>query len=297
MSCRARGAQLIHVMDREADAYPLLVQLIANEHRFVVRLSRDRAVRSDEENAGEKLKEAARKLEGMFELDVPISGRSKSPAPRRSKTFAPREARVARLEFAATTLQLRRPRYLTGEPQWLTINIVHVREVGAPAEAEPVEWLLATTDPISSVEQVRCIVERYRTRWVIEEFFKALKTGCAIEKRQHESYDALLKMVAICLPIAWRMLLLRALARAQPDAPATTALTASQIDVLVACSSMRLPKNPSAKQAFDAIALFGGHHPSNGHPGWLVLGRGMEYLLAVERGWLARDPLRNVTDV
>jgi hypothetical protein len=173
---------------------------------------------------------------------------------------------------------------------------VHVREIDAPDDADPVEWLLATTDPASSVQEVRSIVESYRTRWVIEEFFKALKTGCAIEKRQHESYDALLKMVAVCLPIAWRMLLLRALARAQPDAPATTALTPSQIAVLVACSSTRLPTSPSAKQAFDAIAVLGGHHKSNGHPGWLVLGRGMDYLLTLERGWLARSQ-QNVTDV
>ena len=36
-----------------------------------------------------------------------------------------------------------------------------------------------TTEPIDTVEQVLRIVDWYRARWVIEEFFKALKTGCA----------------------------------------------------------------------------------------------------------------------
>jgi hypothetical protein len=288
VSARARCAELIHVMDREADAYPLLARLVANRQRFVVRLCKERAVRGGEDEPTEFLSHAVQKLQGMFALDVPISRRATSTTPRKRKTFAPREARLANLEFAATTLQLRRPRYLSEEPEWLTVNVVHVREIDAPADAEPVEWLLATSEPVHTAEQVHAVVERYRTRWVIEEYFKALKTGCAIEKRQHESYDALLKMVAICLPIAWRMLLLRTLARADAEAPATAALTVTQVAVLVTCSTMKLPPQPSARQAFYAVALLGGHHKSNGEPGWLVLGRGMEYLLTLERGWLAR---------
>jgi hypothetical protein len=296
VSARARCPDLIHVMDREADAYPLLTRLVANQHRFVVRLCRDRAVRTGDDEPTESLSNAVQRLQGRFALDVPISRRAASTVPRRKKTFAPRESRLANLQFAATTLQLRRPRYLTDEPEWLTGNVVHVREVDAPAGADPVEWLLVTSDRIDTVEQVQAVVERYRTRWVIEEYFKALKTGCAIEKRQHESYDALLKVTAICLPIAWRMLLLRTLARAQTEAPATAALTPTQVAVLVACSAMKLPANPSARHAFQALALLGGHHKSNGEPGWLVLGRGMEYLLTLERGWLARDA-KNEIDV
>lgn len=289
VSLRARGASLIHVMDREADAYPLLTQLQQNNHRFTVRLCKDRAVRTEESEEDTRLllKEAVRKLEGLFEVDVPISRRSSSTIPKKTKGFGPRETRVAKLQFAAATLELKRPRYLSQEPQWLSINVVHVREVDAPAGSDPVEWLLATSEPVSTREQIQAVVEQYRTRWVIEEFFKALKTGCAIEKRQHESYETLLKVVAICLPIAWRLLLLRTLARSMPNEPATAALSPTQVQVLCACSAMKLPAIPTARQAFDAIALLGGHHQSNGDPGWLVLGRGMEYLLALEHGWTA----------
>jgi hypothetical protein len=287
---RARGASLIHVMDRESDAYPLLAQLQKNGHRFVTRLRQDRVVHTKdqgEEDATQLLKEAVRKLEGLFDHNVPIARRNGTTIPRKNKGFGPRESRVAKLRFAATTLRFKRPRYLTQEPEWLAVNVVHVCEVDPPAGSDPVEWLLATSEAVSTQKQIQAVVEQYRTRWVIEEFFKALKTGCAIEKRQHESYETLLKVVAICLPIAWRLLLLRTLARSMPDEPATAALSLTQVQVLCACSTMKLPPMPTARQAFDAIALLGGHHTSNGNPGWLVLGRGMEYLLTLERGWIA----------
>jgi hypothetical protein len=289
VALRARDTSLVHVMDREADAYPLLVKLAANHHRFVVRMCKDRTVRSEDEDTTERLKQAIAKVPGLVELDVPVGKRAASKSPRKNKTFGPRNARVAKLEFAATTLDLKRPRYLSEEPEWLTLNVVHVREVGAPAGAEPVEWLLATTEPVETAEQVRKTVEIYRSRWIIEEYFKALKTGCAIEKRQHESLDALLKVVAICLPVAWRMLLLRTLARRAPDTSASSALTPTQIDVLRACSPIKLPARPNARQAFEALAQLGGHHKSNGDPGWIVLGRAMEHLLILEQGWRARD--------
>ena len=122
---------------------------------------------------------------------------------------------------------------------------------------------------------------------MIEEFFKALKTGCAVEKRQHESLHALLNAVAICLPIAWNLLLLRNLARSTPEAPATEVLTPTQIDVLRACASPKLDRTPTVRQVLFAVAALGGHLKNNGEPGWQVLGRGMEYLLTLEIGWLA----------
>jgi IS4 transposase len=53
---------------------------------------------------------------------------------------------------------------------------------------------------------VAAIVDAYRARWVIEELFKALKTGCQVEKRQLASYEALRIALALFLPIAVRLL-------------------------------------------------------------------------------------------
>jgi hypothetical protein len=47
-------------------------------------------------------------------------------------------------------------------------------------------------------------VDCYRGRWTIEEYFKALKTGCQYERRQLETAHSLLNALAILAPVAWR---------------------------------------------------------------------------------------------
>jgi hypothetical protein len=64
------------------------------------------------------------------------------------------------------------------------VNVVQVYEVEPPEGEEPVEWRLVTNEPMTTVGQVAAVVDHYRGRWTVEEFFKALKTGCAIETRQ-----------------------------------------------------------------------------------------------------------------
>ena len=56
-------------------------------------------------------------------------------------------------------------------------------------------------------------------------------------------------------------------------------------------TSRKLPAQPTVHDAPWAIAALGGHMKTNGEPGWLVLHRGMNKLLAYEQGWLARESL------
>jgi hypothetical protein len=168
----------------------------------------------------------------------------------------------------------------------LTLNVVRVWET-SPTPGEPaVSWILYTTESIETAEQLLAIVDYYRSRWVIEEFFKALKTGCSIEKRQLESYHALSLALAVFLPIAWRLLLARSISRKIPNAPATTVASKVQLQLLRHKLELSaLPK--TAEAATLAIAKLGGHLKRNGPPGWLTLGRGLEALLLMEAGWRA----------
>jgi hypothetical protein len=50
----------------------------------------------------------------------------------------------------------------------VTVNVVLVCEPNPPPGEEPVEWLLLTTLPIDTPEQVRTIVTYYCVRWAIE---------------------------------------------------------------------------------------------------------------------------------
>src|SRR6185295_460440 len=113
-----------------------------------------------------------------------------------------------------------------------------------------------------------------------------LKTGCAFERRQSESLDALLVVLGLLMPVAWQLLALRSLAHDEPNAPATAVLRPSQLESLVAME--RIPSTQvSVRDALLAVARLGGHLKRNGAPGWMTLGRGLEKLIAYEAGWLA----------
>jgi len=52
---RLAGANLIHVMDREADDYLLLSQLTRNHHRFIIRVAHDRLLIPNDNGATKHL--------------------------------------------------------------------------------------------------------------------------------------------------------------------------------------------------------------------------------------------------
>ncbi len=296
-AARARlGAarRAIHLMDREGDSYELLATMATHGDRFVVRLHYDRRVVPDGEvPAPGRLREALPRTDVRIEREVALSPRrvnaQRTPLLTRQP---PRDGRVATLRFAARPVTLQRPRdHRAPLPATLAVNVVYAWEVNPPVGEPPVEWWLVTTEPVETADQILQVVDWYRTRWLIEEFFKCLKTGCAYEKRQLESLDTLLVALALLAPIAWQLLLLRHLARALPDAPARVALTARQIRVLRAVGGT-LPQRPTTRDALRAVARLGGHLRQNGEPGWLVLGRGMQKLLRMEAGWAAAEQAR-----
>jgi hypothetical protein len=157
-----------------------------------------------------------------------------------------------------------------------------VFEPDPPDGIEPIGWLLFTSEPISTPKEIERVIDAYRARWLIEEFFKALKTGCAFEKLQLENRNALLNAFGIYLPVAWRLLRLRTLARLAEARPATDVLTLLQLKAIKALSTRPFPANPTLQEALLAIARIGGHIKNNGPPGWIVLGRGFHDVLIAE---------------
>lgn len=278
-------SRAIHIMDREADTNPILACLHDAGRSYVIRAFRNRVL---VENDEQYLLEAAKAAKRSFDREVPLSRRPHIPgAP--GKRHPARRGRLARLSFAATSVEI--PRTAKGKKssvESIALNVVYVVERRPPRGEPPVEWFLLTDLPVTTTDEIAFVVDCYRGRWMIEEYFKALKTGCAYEKRQLETAHSLLNAMAVLAPVAWRLLLLRHLAREAPERPASAALTPTQIDVLRAVAKRPIPEKPSVQDAMLAIAGLGGHLPRNGDPGWLVLGRGMHDLLLLELGWRAR---------
>jgi hypothetical protein len=296
-SARLSHKSVVHVMDREADDYWLFHNLTSNGHRFVVRArAKGERTRLLVDDDFRMLHEAVASLEAVVERDVKLAKRRKKGSKVHDSIHPPREQRPARLSIAARSLTLKRPkkhpshskarRAATLAPT-ITLNVVRVWEPEPPPDEEPVEWVLFTTDPIDNEKQLLRIVDRYRGRWTIEEYFKALKTGCSYESRQLEDFDSLANALAVFAPIACTLLDLRSEARRTPDAPAELVLSKSQIEVLRALGRIPLPEAPTQREALLAVAALGGHIKWNGDPGWLTLARGYADLILLTAGWEA----------
>lgn len=286
-------SQAIHIMDREGDSYALLAAMKNDEHRCVVRIAHDRRVLDGD---ADKLRQTLEKKPVLGQRAIEVCKRDRTPTPAYRKQFPSRAARKATVSISAAEVTLPRPRSSSESPYpSLTLNVVRVFESDPPEGLAPVEWILWTTESIDTVEQVWRIIDIYRARWVIEEFFKVLKTGCSFEHRQLESAEALLRALGVTLPVAWRLLLLRTLCRHDEQTPASAALSPVQLICLYAALSRvktTLPENPSVRDALLGIAKLGGHRKHNGEPGWIVLGRGFEKLLYLVQGYLiAREKM------
>lgn len=281
---------VLHIADREGDSFELMSKLLEVKAHFVIRVRVNRrGKRADSQHAGwSTVKQVATSCAGVVEREVPLSRRKAKSAPEMNRAHPPRKRRLAKLSFAATAVTIPRPQYLKNPiPESLPLNLVHVIEREAPDDADPVEWLLYTTEAVDKPDQVEAVVDSYRTRWAIEEMNSALKTGCAYEERQFESRHALLNMLALSLPIACELMWLRSRARSEPDAPVSDVLTPSQVEVLRKLGKYKLPEQPTAQQGLLAVAAMGGHLKRNGPPGWEVLYRGMVKLMNFEEAWIA----------
>ena len=276
------GVELIHVEDREADIFDSLSERVRRQMHFIVRAKGQRAIAVDGDRT--PMLEHLRAQPRRFEREVFLSRRVASKKGGK-KDHPDRDARKTRLAIGAARVELQRPRADDADPavEPFEVNVVHVVEVGVRADEESVEWLLVTTEPIDSDDDIAFIVDSYRARWVVEEYFKALKTGCAYEARQLESYDALLRVLSLYSVMAWRLLWLRCIAQHTPNTAAAAVATPNELAVLRV--QKRIGTEATVGDYLTAIAALGGHIKRNGPPGWQVLWRGHRTLRLLAAGY------------
>jgi len=277
--------RVIHLMDREGDDYSTLLPMALSGYSFVVRMVGHRNVcDGPTRTQGINLLEALEEVSwGDEERIVALSAR---PSRKASPGHPVRRARDGRLKLRSMTTELRRPNHVTSEaPDRFTAHVVEVLEIDPPDGGEPVNWLLVTDQPIETAEDCWKVVDIYRARWMIEEYFKALKTGAAYTKLQHRSAHTLLAALSAKAIIAWDLLVLRHLGQNAGDADATSVINTIRLQVLRALLKGKLSANPTAREVMMAVASLGGHLRSNGPPGWQTLGRGWQKLLTLEEGF------------
>ncbi len=217
--------EAIHVMDQEADDYDLLAALQQAHGRYVIRACPKRQT-VDAKLAVTAI--LARQPATLFR-EVPIAPRSVQKEVKTRGRHPARAERLATLEIRWGTVTLPRRQDNEARDRTLTLQAVHVAEPNPPTGETPIEWMLFTSEAVDGLEDATAVVDHYRARWIIEEYFKALKTGCGFEKRQLTSLPALLRALALFIPLAWRLLVLRHLGRAPQPRPASDVLDPTQL--------------------------------------------------------------------
>jgi hypothetical protein len=208
----------------------------------------------------------------------------------------PRQSRQAKLEVRAASVRLRPPPR-TGEQTArlpaVTVNAVIVCEIDTPAGEEPVEWILLTTLPIDTPEQVKAVVEYYCVRWQIEILFKTLKSGCRIEERRFEHVERTERALGLYLIAAWRTMFVTWMRRQCPDMNCQAIFEPSEWKaVWMAVHRKKPPKKaPPLREIVHLIASLGGYveRPKN-EPGAQTIWIGLQRMYDLAWAWDAFGP-------
>jgi Transposase DNA-binding/Transposase Tn5 dimerisation domain len=286
------GAQWIHVGDRASDMFPFLRACLEQHADFVVRAASDRRVdllveqadrpvapRSHHKARPEQppplhLFEVMRGWAVQGEQDLELAATKTS------------KARTAHLAISFGRVRLLPPRMQEKiDLRPIVVEVVRVWEPDPPQGVDPLEWVLLTSVPMQSVEQAWERVEWYRMRWIVEDYHQGLKTGCRLEQRQLQSYEGLRRLLGLLAPAAVRLLQLRAVARQNPEQPASQFLPTDLVQVVASLAQVPAAEL-TAQQCWHTMARYGGYlgRTGDGPPGWKTLWKGWLYIQALLEG-------------
>lgn len=207
---------LICVCDSEADIYEVLAEPPRID--WIIRSCQPRALGPEANGcAPSNLRERLLAQPVLYSQTLHVRGRKPKIASDTRGRRQARGARQAQVQVRLASVTLRPPPRADRKLREVAVNAVLVTEVDAPANDEPIEWLLLTSLPVADADQAREVVQFYCVRWMIEILFRVLKSGCRVEARRFEHLDRLLACLAVYLIIAWRTLYVCRLARSCPQ--------------------------------------------------------------------------------
>jgi hypothetical protein len=267
------GNTWVHVGDRGADMFPFFLACRASQTQFLVRAAQNRRTEACEEQI-------------TYSLDRARSWSSQQSRALEVPARHGHKARSTQVQLAFGQMTLLPPR---NEPRAhkepLTVWVIRVWEEQAPEGAEPVEWVLLTSVPTTTLEQAWERVDWYRHRWLVEDYHHCLKSGCRIEERQLQTVDGLLRLLGLLSPLAVRLLQVRAYARETPERPAHEVIEPLMLAVLAertghAAATMTLGA------FWTEVARLGGYlaRRRDGPPGWRTIWKGWLFLHTLLEG-------------
>lgn len=283
----AAANSITGVSDRESDIYEHFASRPANMH-LIVRACQNRQIQTGNGDPPGLL--------FCYSDDLKPHGVVKAEIP-----AAPgRKARVAELAVRFARVVLCKPKHAKGGqlPATIALTLIDVRETSQPQEGEAIHWRLLTTHEVTSLGRACRIIELYRRRWIIEEFFHTLKTaGFDIEAADIGDPEVMIKFVTAATVAAVTVMQLVKARDGTTGQNLAEAFDPADQPILEAVSE-RLEgktarqKNPHPKGSLGfaswVMGRLGGWTGYYGKPGPKVMRRGLEAFQHIKSGAMLR---------
>ena len=291
--------QLVMVADRESDIVDVLDYCTGqDDFDWVIRGGLARILaKSDKAQPSVRIVEQLRKGKIRLAKTVSIRGRTSwgSNQIKHRIGQADREAREASIAIQCGTVNLNDPRRHSGrKAEGIQVNAVLVSVVDPPDATEAVQWLLLTSLPIKTNKQLELVIDYYEKRWVIELYFKVLKSGCRIESRRFEHMDRFLPALALYMIIAWRSLYVCRVSRTHQDAPCELIYSSAEWrSVWKIVKQSKPPKQPPGLlEMTKLVAQLGGYvnRKNAAPPGPQSMWLGLQRMHDFATCWLSYGP-------
>jgi hypothetical protein len=279
----AAANSITGVSDRESDIYEHFARRPSHVH-LIVRACQNRTIETGDADQTNLLFAQVDSLpeQGRIEVKIPAA-----PG---------RKARTAELAIRFSRVVLCKPLHGAASdlPATIALTVVDVRETSTPQDGKPVHWRLLTTHTVANLGEARRIVDLYRMRWTIEEFFHTIKTAAFnIEAADIGDPKVMIKFVTAATVAAVTVMQLVKARDGTTGQSLADAFDPADQPILEAVSARLQGKterqknpHPRGSLAFAGwvIGRLGGWTGYYGKPGPLVMRRGLDDFQRIKYG-------------
>lgn len=288
--------QFICVADSEADIFEVIEcdEDSPDNFGWIIRSCYDRSLVDDDSDAPCRLHQQLLDGPVLYNKQLFVRGREPKLACNKRARNQPRVSRECEIEVRATTVTLRGSYRGDRKLRPTTVNAILAHEVNVPKDDVPVSWLLLTNLSISTEAEIELVIQYYCIRWMIEVFFRTLKSGSRIEKRRFETIERFERCLAVSMIVAWRTFYTTKIGRELPDVSCEAVFTADEWQPVYKLVTDEDPpsKPPTLWRMVRLIARLGGYidRSRDDEPGTDTVMRGMERMHDISVCWQSFGP-------
>ncbi len=258
--------EIIHVMDRGADASIIINEARKYEHNFIIRAKQSRPIITTN---SECIIDFARSLSPLGKIKTYVRKNNKE--------------QLLKFKICSSLVELPVPKYSTNIGK-TKCNMVFIEEI--TKDENPLNWILLTSLEINSLNSAMKVVDYYKCRWIIEEFHKCMKTGFKLEETQLRTLKRIETLIAFVSISSIKLLEFRDLARSKSKNNAIKYLDKEDLEIIKAKFKLK-DTNITISQFLIYIARMGGFlaRKSDGNPGWITIWRGFKEFIKIKEGY------------